>query len=80
MLQNDTDIKSVSRIKRVKSMTYIPDNYDAWKARDTEQAKAEANAIHCDICEEAIYEGEDYIDLHGDIICDRCIVTLTKTA
>jgi len=41
----------------------------------------EPEIIHyCDLCDSAIYEGEDYYDIGGTKVCEDCVRSCRKTA
>ena len=49
--------------------------YDEWKTGNygEDYFPDEKPVYTCDICEEGIYEGEKYLDLGNQKVCERCI-------
>jgi len=46
-----------------------------------EQEYAPTPTVHvCDICSDSIYEGEEFVYLPGEIVCEDCIDKHRRTA
>ena len=50
----------------------VPDNYDAYRAHEREQARAEACASKCAICGEPIWEDYAYDLGFHTLVCENC--------
>lgn len=48
-----------------------------WIGDDGDNGKVFAK---CEWCGEAIYVGEDYYELQGEIVCEDCVRNCSKTA
>lgn len=50
----------------------IPDNYDQWEARESEQERKLAELPVCDICDNPIQDDHYYL-INGDNVCPDCL-------
>lgn len=51
---------------------YVPDNYDAYRMHEAEQAEKELKCPICCECGEYITD-EHYFDLNGEYFCQECL-------
>lgn len=48
-------------------------NYDAWKLQTPEERSGLVQVDTCHYCNQEIYEGEEYYEFNGTIVCQDCI-------
>ena len=62
-------------------MQQIPDHPDIRAIERTGYAQSRPPVFTtCDWCGEDIHYGDDYFEIHGEILCDVCVSDCHKTA